>query len=92
MNFKSEISNLISGKTSNLTVDDLNTSLSGMTLRDVLLNDFAASGIDIAFSGKGLNEKGVIIDLDDSYLDQLNTEGHPLKMGRTVIVVKQQND
>lgn len=92
MNFKAEISDLISGKISSLLVNDLNTIYTGITLREILINEFAATGIDIAFSGKGINEKGVIIDLEDSYLDQLNTEGHPLKMGRTVIVVKQQND
>jgi hypothetical protein len=92
MNLKTEIARLISGENSVIKVEDLNKLNQGITVRERLISKFAEVNIDIAFSGSDHNEKGVIIDLDDIYLDKLNTENHPLKMGRTIIVVKQKHD
>jgi hypothetical protein len=92
MNLKTEIDRLISGENSVIKVEDLNKLDQGLTVREKLVLEFAEANIDIAFSGSAHNEKGVIIDLDDMYLEKLNTENHPLKMGRTVIIVKQKHD
>jgi hypothetical protein len=92
MSIKAEIVSLISGEILEIEVEDLDTEESGISRREAVLLEFADHGIDLAFSGKGKNEKGVIIDLDDSFLDKLNSENHPLKLGRTVIVVSQSDD
>jgi len=57
------------------------------TVRDFVKMSFAQLGIDIEFSGKGENEKGVIIDADESRLAQLQIDPDHVKFGQTVVRV-----
>lgn len=56
-------------------------------VRDFVRMSFAELGIEIEFSGKDENEKGVIIDVDDAKVNQLGLNADKLKPGQTVIRV-----
>lgn len=57
------------------------------TVRDFIRLTFAELGIDIEFSGKNLQEKGVIIDIDENRLDELGIKDQALRFGQTVVKV-----
>jgi GDPmannose 4,6-dehydratase len=57
------------------------------TVRDFIRLAFAELGIEIEFSGRNENEKGVIIDLDEERLAELNIDPAKLKFGQTVVKV-----
>jgi len=57
------------------------------TVRDFIRIAFAELGIDIEFSGKGLQEKGVIIDMDEDRLTELGIKEQALRFGQTVVKV-----
>jgi len=57
------------------------------TVRDFVKMSFAELGIEIEFSGKDENEKGVIIDIDQDQLRLLGLDAEKLKLGTTVIKV-----
>jgi GDPmannose 4,6-dehydratase len=57
------------------------------TVRDFVRMAFAELGIEIEFSGKGEQEKGVIIDIDEERLAQLNIDKSLIKFGQTVVKV-----
>ncbi|MCC8409554.1 GDP-mannose 4,6-dehydratase [Mucilaginibacter sp. UR6-1] len=57
------------------------------TVRDFIRLAFAELGIEIEFSGRNENEKGVIIDLDEDRLTELNIDAAKLKFGQTVVKV-----
>ncbi|MNK31899.1 GDP-mannose 4,6-dehydratase [compost metagenome] len=57
------------------------------TVRDFVRLAFAELGIEIEFSGKGEQEKGVIIDIDEERLAQLNIDKSLIKFGQTVVKV-----
>jgi len=57
------------------------------TVRDFVRMAFAELGIEIEFSGKGEQEKGVIIDIDEERLTQLNIDKSLIKFGQTVVKV-----
>ncbi|PUV21918.1 MULTISPECIES: GDP-mannose 4,6-dehydratase [Sphingobacterium] len=57
------------------------------TVRDFVRLAFAELGIEIEFSGKGEQEKGVIIDVDEERLAELNIDKSQIKFGQTVVKV-----
>lgn len=57
------------------------------TVRDFVKLSFAELGIDIEFSGKDENEKGVIIDIDQAKAAELGLNTEMLKLGTTVVKV-----
>lgn len=57
------------------------------TVRDFISLAFAELGIDIAFSGRNLQEKGVIIDIDEDRLHELGISEQALRFGQTVVKV-----
>lgn len=57
------------------------------TVRDFVRMTFAEIGIDIEFSGKDENEKGVIIDVDEESIKRLGLSVENLKLGTTVVRV-----
>ena len=57
------------------------------TVRDFVRMSFAELGIEIEFSGKDQNEKGVIIDVDQDIVSRLGLKMENLKPGQTVVRV-----
>lgn len=57
------------------------------TVRDFVKMSFAELGIEIEFSGKDENERGVIIDVDDELIASLGLNHINLKPGTTVVQV-----
>ena len=57
------------------------------TVRDFVRMTFAEIGIDIEFSGKDENEKGVIIDVDEEKAKSLGLKIESLHLGETVVRV-----
>jgi len=56
-------------------------------VRDFVRMTFAELGIEIEFSGKDENEKGVIIDVDENKCLELGINEDQLKLGQTVVKV-----
>src|SRR6201991_2632682 len=57
------------------------------TVREFTKMAFGELGIEIEFSGKDENEKGVIIDIDQQKVDELGLNMDNLKFGQTVVKV-----
>jgi len=57
------------------------------TVRDFVRMSFAELGVEVEFSGKNQNEKGVIIDVDEEKAISLGLNLERLKQGQTVIRV-----
>jgi len=57
------------------------------TVRDFVRMSFAELGIDVEFSGKDENEKGVIIGLDEELLVRHNLKSDKLFLGSTIVQV-----
>jgi len=57
------------------------------TVRDFIKMAFDELGIEIEFSGKDENERGVIIDVDKQKAEELRLDTESLKMGQTVVKV-----
>ena len=57
------------------------------TVRDFVKMSFAELGIEMEFSGKGEQEKGVIIDLDENRLFELGINKEKLHLGQTLVKV-----
>ncbi|MBB6502394.1 GDP-mannose 4,6-dehydratase [Pedobacter cryoconitis] len=57
------------------------------TVRDFVKMSFAELGIEIEFSGRDENEKGVIIDIDQNLILSLGLNDKYLKPGTTVVCV-----
>ncbi|MEJ5994850.1 GDP-mannose 4,6-dehydratase [Pedobacter sp. Du54] len=57
------------------------------TVRDFVKMTFAELGIEVEFSGKDENEKGVIIDIDKECLQRLGLNAENFKLGTTVVKV-----
>ena len=57
------------------------------TVRDFIKMAFAELGIEVEFSGKDENERGVIIDVDKQIAADLGLNTENLKMGQTVVKV-----
>src|SRR5690606_12115353 len=56
-------------------------------VREFIRMSFAELGIELEFSGKDENEKGVIIDVDQDKAKELGLNLEALKMGQTVVKV-----
>ncbi|HEY0244425.1 MAG TPA: GDP-mannose 4,6-dehydratase [Mucilaginibacter sp.] len=57
------------------------------TVREFIKMAFAELGIEIEFSGKDENERGVIIDIDQEKVEELGLNADALKFGQTIIKV-----
>ncbi len=57
------------------------------TVRDFVRMSFGELGIEIEFSGKGEQEKGVIIDVDIERLKELDINPELIKLGQTVVKI-----
>ncbi|NEU10302.1 GDP-mannose 4,6-dehydratase [Flavihumibacter sp. R14] len=57
------------------------------TVRDFIRMSFLELGIEVEFSGKDENEKGVIINFDDEKCAELGINTSQLKLGQTVVKV-----
>jgi len=57
------------------------------TVRDFVRMSFAELGIEVEFSGKDENEKGVIIDIDEEKVKIFGLNAEHLKFGQTVVKV-----
>lgn len=57
------------------------------TVRDFVKMSFAELGIEIEFSGKDENERGVIIDVDPDQVQQLGLNADALKLGMEIVRV-----
>lgn len=57
------------------------------TVRDFVKMSFAELGIEIEFSGKDEQEKGVVIDVDPDKIKELGLNPDALKFGQTVVKV-----
>jgi len=60
------------------------------TVREFIKMSFGELGIEIEFSGKEENEKGVIIDIDQDKVKQLGLNADSLHFGQTVVKVDPQ--
>jgi GDPmannose 4,6-dehydratase len=57
------------------------------TVRDFVKMSFAELGIEVEFSGKDEQEKGVIIDIDEDKCKSLGIDPTAMKFGQTVVKV-----
>jgi GDPmannose 4,6-dehydratase len=57
------------------------------TVRDFIKMSFAELGVEVEFSGKDENEKGVIIDIDEQRVEELGLNIDALKFGQTVVKI-----
>ncbi len=57
------------------------------TVREFIKMAFGELGIEVEFSGRDENEKGVIIDVDQQKVDELGLNADALKFGQTVVKV-----
>lgn len=57
------------------------------TVRDFVKMSFSELGIEVEFSGRGEHEKGVIIDIDETRLDELGIDPMHIRFGQTVVRV-----
>src|ERR1700744_3451515 len=57
------------------------------TVREFIKMSFSELGIDVEFSGKDQNERGVIIDIDQAKVEALGLNAEALKFGKTVVKV-----
>jgi GDPmannose 4,6-dehydratase len=57
------------------------------TVRDFIKMAFGELGIEVEFSGKDENERGVIIDIDEEKAEELGLDREALKFGQTVVKI-----
>ncbi len=57
------------------------------TVREFIKMAFGELGIDVEFSGKDENERGVIIDVDQEKAQQLGLNPDALKLGQTIVKI-----
>ena len=55
------------------------------TVRDFIKMAFGELGVEVEFSGRGENERGVIIDIDESKVLEAGLNADALKFGQTVV-------
>ena len=81
---------IAAGKQECIYLDDLSAPFARTSTREFVRLCFAEVGIDIEFSGKGVYEKGVIIDTDEERLLELGLSADGTKFGQTVVRVNTQ--
>lgn len=59
-----------------------------LTFRDLIRTAFINQGVEIEFSGKGINERGVVIDIDEDKFAELSLDANTLRFGQTVVRVQ----
>ncbi|NCD70438.1 hypothetical protein [Mucilaginibacter agri] len=90
-----EIQKIASGSHDCLVVEDLDQHVTASpddepeTLRDFIRSAFSNIGIEVEFSGKGINERGVVIDIDEDRFEALGLDVNTLRFGQTVVKAKQ---
>ncbi|MDB5087234.1 MAG: GDP-mannose 4,6-dehydratase [Mucilaginibacter sp.] len=57
------------------------------TVREFIKMAFNELGIEVEFSGKDENERGVIIDIDQQKVEELGLNAESLKFGQTVVKI-----
>jgi len=57
------------------------------TVREFIKMAFNELGIDVEFSGKDENERGVIIDVDERKVTELGLNPDALKLGQTIVKI-----
>ncbi|MDR3697780.1 GDP-mannose 4,6-dehydratase [Mucilaginibacter sp.] len=57
------------------------------TVREFIKMAFGELGIEIEFSGKDENERGVVIDVDDQRIEELGLNREALRFGQTLVKV-----
>ena len=57
------------------------------TVREFIKMAFNELGIEVEFSGKDENERGVIIDIDENKINELGLNHEALKFGQTVVKI-----
>jgi GDPmannose 4,6-dehydratase len=57
------------------------------TVREFIKMSFAELGVEVEFSGKDENERGVIIDVDETKISELGLTAEALKPGKTIVKV-----
>jgi GDPmannose 4,6-dehydratase len=57
------------------------------TVREFIKMSFGELGIEVEFSGKGENERGVIIDIDEQKIEELGLQPDALRFGQTVVKI-----
>jgi len=82
---------IVNGKQTQLLVDDLNEVLqqNEEQVRDFIRQAFIDLGIEVEFSGKGLQERGVVIDIDTERVNELGIDPDILRFGQTLVKHKQ---
>ncbi|WP_295770422.1 hypothetical protein [uncultured Mucilaginibacter sp.] len=80
---------IVKGEQTQLLVEDLNAELQGGTVRDVIRHAFLNLGVEVEFSGKGLQERGVVIDVDTDRMNELSLNPDTQRFGQTVVKHKQ---
>ncbi len=87
----STIESIASGTHSCLMIKDLDQTVSindddePESLRDFIRTHFSNLGIEIEFSGKGINERGVVIDIDEDRFEAMGLNVNTLRFGQTVV-------
>jgi hypothetical protein len=90
----STIQSIASGTHNCLVIDNLDQTVSTdsddepESLRDFIRSTFSDMGIEIEFSGKGINERGVVIDIDEERFEVLGLNVNTLRFGQTVVKAK----
>lgn len=80
---------IVNGQQTQLLVDDLNEVLDGETVREQIRLAFIDLGVEVEFSGKGLHERGVVIDVDTDRMTELGLNPDTQRFGQTVVKHKQ---
>lgn len=57
------------------------------TVRDFIRMAFGELGIEVEFSGREANERGVIIDIDQERIEELGLNADALKFGQTIVKI-----
>jgi GDPmannose 4,6-dehydratase len=57
------------------------------TVREFIKMAFNELGIEVEFSGSNINERGVIIDIDQQKVKELGINAEALKLGQTVVKI-----
>ncbi len=56
-----------------------------LTVRELIRRTFTELGVEIEFSGKGIYEKAVVIDIDEDLITKFGLDDRYLKPGQTVV-------
>lgn len=73
-------------------VDNIIPHERSITLRTFIKDTFSALGIELAFSGSGLRERGVVIDVDDALLGDNGLDGQQIRFGETWVRTQLKSD